>query len=172
MMSALAPSCKRCYSNKETLTFHYKISRVPHVTSALPQITKVTNESHYNANKPQNIMCECHYMRIQCESPGFVKAETGCQGKVRDKMFERTCVHYCEIKKIVENGREGKKKWKTDVCRACKKYYEMKGWMYDPSRVWGMGNKHLKPTAPWNEGKSRCDGNQGGSLSGSHSRKH
>ena len=117
-------------------------------------------------------MCECHYMRIQCESPRFVKDSTGCPGKVRDKMYEKICVDCCEFKQIIEHGRSGNKKWANDVCCACKKYYEERGWGYDASRVYGMGTRAKKPKQRSGEGVSRLLGNGGGSLSGRYSRRH
>ncbi len=97
-------------------------------------------------------MCEVHYLRIKCSSPAAVKEATGCYGKVREKLFERSCVQYCEIKKIIEEGREGKKKWKDGVCLQCRKEYPKMGLVYDDSRIAGLATNPKKrkvgPTVP------------------------
>jgi hypothetical protein len=44
-------------------------------------------------------------------------------------MYEKACVHYCEIKKIVEYGEGGggSNKWKREACKTCKNYYARMG---------------------------------------------
>lgn len=94
-------------------------------------------------------MCEIYYNRIQCESPPYVKQVTECQGKVREKSHETRCVKFCEIRKIIELGREGKKKWKTGVCKKCEAYYFKMGWGRDDNRRYGMGTGQRKPNRAW-----------------------
>ena len=176
----LVRSYKKSSLNKESSVASYKTFQSRESAGIFSH--KQNQRSTYQQTLKRNIqltehrtnfiMCECHYMRIQCESPAFVKRETGCPGKVRDKMYEKICVHYCEIKKIIEHGRCGNKKWTTGVCDACKKHYKERGFGYDPTRTYSMATNAKKPKPRSSDGLSRLKRSDGGSLSGKYSRRH